>query len=88
MRLTSILLLIAFAAWVGVSIVSPRAGAVALGLLQFAAGCVVAYRQEIGFGVRGFAPSGHIKGFPAILFGVAMMSIGLLLIWRPEALGW
>jgi hypothetical protein len=87
MKLENILLGIGFVVIVGTSIANVRAGVVVFGLLQFAAGCVAVYRQET-FGLQDSGTVGPVRGFPAILLGIAAMTMGLLAIFAPRILGW
>lgn len=54
------------------------------GLFEICLGLHVVRKQEVPYGWRGRAPSGYIRGIPAIAVGLAVIGLGIYVLLNPE----
>lgn len=63
-----------------------------LGVATIVTGLMWVYRRNLPIGIEGRPPSYFLRGVPAVLSGIAMIVIGILLVWHSVQasclLGW
>jgi hypothetical protein len=77
--------LIVFAILVVASIYRVTLGIQFAGVAAIWTGGVLIRTRQVAYGWRGRPPSGYITGIPAIAIGIAVVSLGIYMPMRPEA---